>query len=89
MAGAVCHELNQPLQAISGYAETLLLNLQTYDPGYSKVEKIIGLAKKMGDITNKLMKITRYETKDYVKGVKIIDIDKSTTHNTDKDRQKQ
>ena len=31
----------------------------------------------MGGITRKLMKITRYETKDYVKGVRIIDIDRA------------
>jgi len=83
MAGAVCHELNQPLQAISGYAEILLMNLPRYEAVYPKVEKIIGLAKKMGAITNKLMKITRYETKDYVKGVKIIDIEKSSAGKTD------
>ena len=32
----------------------------------------------MGEITKKLMKVTKYETKDY-SGEKIIDIDKSTT----------
>jgi C4-dicarboxylate-specific signal transduction histidine kinase len=49
MAGAVCHELNQPLQSIYGYCET-----------------------------KKLMRVKRYETKDYLKG-KVID-------NRDRDR---
>lgn len=82
MAGAVCHELNQPMQAISGYSENLVLNVKKDDPLYSKLIKIMELAQAMGDITKKLMKITRYETKDYVQGIKIIDIDKSSKQNT-------
>jgi hypothetical protein len=34
--------------------------------------------RRMGDITKKLMRITKYETKDYVQGVKIVDIEKSS-----------
>jgi len=82
MAGAVCHELNQPMQAISGYSENLVLNVKKDAPLYSKLKKIMELTLAMGDITGKLMKITRYETKDYVQGIKIIDIDKSSGQNT-------
>jgi len=78
MAGAVCHELNQPLQGISGYSQNLLMNLPKDSPVYPKIKNIIDLTKKMGDITKKLARITKYKTKDYVKGVKIIDIDKSS-----------
>jgi signal transduction histidine kinase len=82
MAGAVCHELNQPMQAISGYSESLTLNIEKEGPLYPKLVKIMELARTMGNITGKLMKITRYETKDYVRGIKIIDIDKSSGRNT-------
>ncbi|OQW97844.1 MAG: hypothetical protein BWK74_05750 [Desulfobacteraceae bacterium A6] len=82
MAGAVCHELNQPMQTITGYSENLVLNVKKDDPLYSKLNKIMELTRTMGDITGKLMKITRYETKDYVQGIKIIDIDKSSGRNT-------
>jgi signal transduction histidine kinase len=78
MAGAVCHELNQPLQAASGHCETLLLNLEKSDPTYKKIDKILELIDKMGTITKQLMRITKYETKDYVSGVKIIDLEKSS-----------
>ena len=47
------------------------------DPHYSKVEKIMDFARQMGRITGKLMRITKYETKDYVQGVKIVDIDRA------------
>jgi PAS domain S-box-containing protein len=77
MAGAVCHEMNQPIQGISGYTETLLMKLSNHDPSHEKIRRIQALSKKMGQITSKLMRITKYETKDYAQGIKIIDIDKS------------
>ena len=78
MAGAVCHELNQPLQGIYGYSQSLLMKLAKDDQRYAKIKKIIELTMRMGDITGKLRGITKYETKDYVQGVKIVDIDKSS-----------
>ena len=41
-------------------------------------KKIMDQTRRMGDITKKLMGITKYETKDYVQGVKIVDIEKSS-----------
>ncbi len=79
MAGAVCHELNQPLQAVSGYAELMLDDMSEDNPLNGDVKKIKEQISRMGSITSKLMKITRYETKDYVfEGTKIIDIDKAS-----------
>lgn len=77
MAGAVCHGLNQPLQAAAGYAELLLMQMDPEDPGHAKVDKISAQIMKMGEITRKLMGITRYETKSYPMG-KIVDIDRSS-----------
>lgn len=76
MAGAVCHELNQPLQAVSGYSELLLMEIKDDHPFYDKIHKIKKQVERMGTITQKLRTITRYETMDYLKG-KIIDIDKA------------
>ena len=78
MAGAVCHEMNQPLQGIYGYSQALLMKLSKDDRQYAKIKKIIELTVRMGDITGKLRGITKYETKDYLQGVKILDIDKSS-----------
>ena len=76
MAGAVCHELNQPMQAISGYSEIIMLSLEADHPLYNKFEIIKQQIDRMGDMTRKLMTITRYETTDCLNG-KIIDIDKA------------
>jgi C4-dicarboxylate-specific signal transduction histidine kinase len=77
-AGAVCHELNQPIQSILSYCETTLMETEKDDPTRERFEKIMDQTRRMGDITRKLMRITKYETKDYVHGVRIVDIDKSS-----------
>ncbi|MGE0084540.1 MAG: response regulator [Desulfococcaceae bacterium] len=74
MAGTVCHEINQPLQSILGYSELLLMEVKPGDPLYDKIAKIRDQIDKMGKITQKLMKITKYKTKNYLHG-QIIDID--------------
>ena len=81
MAGAVCHEMNQPLQVVSGVAELLMLEVKNTDPHYEKLMTIMEQTQRMGEITNKLMKITRYETKKYLTS-KIVDIDKASKKTT-------
>lgn len=76
-AGAVCHELNQPLQALSGYTE--LIAMQTSgDKILPYARQIIAQVDRMRDITLKLQGITRYETTDYAGLTKIIDIHKAS-----------
>jgi len=77
-AGAVCHELNQPLMAISGYSELILMGLKKEDPLYEKNAKILEQVSRMGEITGKLMGITKYKTKTFGRGGKIIDIDQAS-----------
>jgi CheY-like chemotaxis protein len=78
MAGAICHEFNQPLQVISGYSELLLMDISRDSPLYSKFKIIKDQIIRMGKITNKLMGITRYKTKSYLDTTEIIDIDKAS-----------
>jgi PAS domain S-box-containing protein len=76
-AGAVCHELNQPLQALSGYAELITLK-PSGDECLPYARQLISQIDRMRDITQKLQHITRYETTDYVGLTKIIDIHKAS-----------
>jgi len=78
MAGAVCHELNQPLMAISGYSELIAMKVKKDDPLHADIKKLAKQVERMGRITQKLMSITKYETKEYLNR-KIIDIEKSST----------
>lgn len=76
MAGAVCHEMNQPLQVVAGLSELLMMDVDEKEPLFSILMDIKEQTKRMSEITKKLMKVTKYETKEYLEG-KIIDIDKA------------
>ncbi|CCK82140.1 GAF domain-containing protein [Desulfobacula toluolica] len=78
MAGAVCHEINQPLQAILGFSELLLMGSESADK-VDPIEKnnlasIKNQATRLGKITKKLSNITKYSTLDYPGDTKIVDI---------------
>ncbi|NNF99608.1 MAG: PAS domain S-box protein [Desulfobacteraceae bacterium] len=77
-AGGVCHELNQPLQTITGYAEILLGESAGNSDNQKFLSKIKEQTDRMAGITRKLQNITRFETRAYPGGSKIIDIDKSS-----------
>jgi len=78
MAGATCHEFNQPMQVISGYCELLLKQVPKGSQVYGQVAKILDAVDSMIRVTRKLQSITRYETREYIKGSMIIDIDKAS-----------
>ncbi len=78
MSGSICHELNQPLQYISGYSELLIMDMSKDDPTYNTICKMRDQINRMGKITRKLMSITRYKTCEYAGGKLIIDLDKAS-----------
>lgn len=82
MAGAMAHELNQPLGVIIGYADFILGTIEKSNEFYKPLKKILDNAEKMSEIIKKISKIRKYETKDYVGTLKILDIDKSSDENT-------
>jgi signal transduction histidine kinase len=88
LAGAVCHELNQPIQAILGHSELLLMDVPEDSPIYEKIKTINAEIDKMGKTTRRLMEITKYETEDYVGGTKIFDIAKASDKNPADDGKK-
>jgi sigma-B regulation protein RsbU (phosphoserine phosphatase) len=74
MTGAICHELTQPMQAISGNSELMLMTIQKDHPLYRNIITIKEQVDRMGNITQKLKRVTRYKTKNYINS-KIIDLD--------------
>jgi signal transduction histidine kinase len=78
MAGGICHELNQPLQYISGASEILLMDISDNAQLNDMLCNIRQQVDRMARITRKLMSITRYKTRAYVGGQKIIDIERSS-----------
>ena len=73
MAGAACHELNQPLQAVYILLEELVEEIQS-----GSVNKVKKQLDSIRAIIRKIENITVYKTTDYIKGEKIIDIDEAS-----------
>lgn len=73
MAGAVCHELNQPLQALLGYSELLIMSPE-HDASDKNLHSIKFQASRIEDISKKLSGITHYKTVNYPGNTKIVDI---------------
>jgi len=81
LAGAAAHELNQPLTSVMGYAQVLIRKLGPDDSHVPMVRTILEEAERMATIVRKLGSLTRYETKSYVGGAQIIDLDRSAPEN--------
>ena len=79
VAGAAAHELNQPLTSVMGYAEYLRRAVKDEPSLAHAVDVILSETQRMADIVRKVGRITRYETKPYVGGAKIVDLDRSST----------
>lgn len=78
IAGAVCHEMNQPMQIISGYSELLLQTVSENDPIHIKLDRINQQIRRMATITRKLMAINHYRTQNYAGNIQIVDINESS-----------
>ena len=78
MAGAVCHEMNQPLQAVTWATELLLREVASDDRLYPAALDINRKIERLGEVTRKLQNITRYKTMNYVGDTRIIDIERAS-----------
>lgn len=80
MAGAVCHELNQPLQVLMSSFDLLATDAHAAELDNELLGSVQTGIEQIGSLTQKIMKITEYEVKDYMGGKsKIIDIDRSSS----------
>lgn len=82
IAGAVCHELNQPMTVVSVNCDLIKMNQFKEQEVFDKIDVIKKQLKRMTDITKKLMHITKYETRDYLNGTRIVDIDRASEYPT-------
>jgi PAS domain S-box-containing protein len=73
MAGTICHEMNQPMQIISGYTDLLLMK-QGQDGNSEKLTIVKEQIERMSTITKKLLSLEEYQTQDYAGIGKILDI---------------
>lgn len=82
-AGAISHEISQPLQFIIAQIEILLLRNEVDSATKSAIIKIFKEAQHMGDITHRLQRITKFTTREYVGDTRILDLEKSAAQGND------
>jgi len=78
MAGGVAHKLNQPLMIMRNAVTEVLSGMSSKDPNYERVLKIHQQVERISEIAKKIGNIKKYEPMDYVAGIKIVDIDKTS-----------
>ncbi|MBN2495064.1 MAG: PAS domain S-box protein [Deltaproteobacteria bacterium] len=78
LAGATAHELNQPLTSVMGYAEMARRKMGDAEAMARIIDIIISETERMAEIVRKIGRITRYETKSYVGGQRIVDLDRAS-----------
>jgi len=74
LASAVSHELNTPMFTVLGNAQLLKRQIKPGAAGEAELTAIIRNVKKMSRLTQKMVHITEYTTKDYVDEEKLFDI---------------
>lgn len=74
MAGTICHEMNQPMQIISGYTDLLLMKQEGRNGSSAKLKIIKEQIERMRTITKKLLSLHEYQTGDYAGIGTILDI---------------
>ena len=83
LAGTAAHELNQPLTSIQALAEMLRRQSEEGAPYMRYVDSIVEQIDRIGSIVRRIGKITKYETKQYMPGTWIVDLDKSSPIESD------
>lgn len=86
MAGGVAHHLNQPLTIVDNLLNEMLADASVEGPCFDRMLKVQQQVNRMIAITRKIAAIKRYESMDYVAGVKIVDIEKSILMTDGEDR---
>ncbi len=76
LAGAVAHELNQPLTIIVSTAELLARRDPAQDDLGPYLAQMVEAAERASNIVQKLEHVTEYRSKSYVGSVRIVDLDR-------------
>lgn len=77
IVGAICHEMNQPLQSLLGYSGLLEMPNDDNDKIRNMARHMGEQVTRIGTLTKKLMSLKTYKTKPYLKN-NILDIDESS-----------
>jgi PAS domain S-box-containing protein len=77
LAGAAAHELNQPLTSVMGYAELLRRRVPDGDAMAEILDVILSESERMAGLVRKIGRVSKFETKSYLLGSRIVDLDRA------------
>lgn len=77
-AGAAAHEINQPLTALLGTADLMLMKMSEDDPNRESFEIFQKAGERIRDIVKKMKTIREVVTRPYIQGIEIIDFEASS-----------
>ena len=83
IAGGASHEINQPLTVIIGGLKQLVKRLEPGDSNHELTQIILDQANRLREVSEKLAQITRYASKEYVAGKRIVDLDQASKSEPD------
>jgi len=78
---ALEHEINNPLSALLGHAELLLMDDQLTHDQRGELETMREQAARIADVVRRLAKLRNPSSAEYSSGARRIDLSKGTTHN--------
>lgn len=78
-AGAVCHEMNQPLQVLTARLDLMLMTTGDQGNLHQNLEELQDQVQRLSGITRRLIKLTKYRTKAYADGEDILDLERSAS----------
>lgn len=78
-AGAVCHEMSQPLQVIQAVVELMCMSAaEPYHHLEERLQILSDQTERLGSIVKKLSLITEFKTKPYMDETHILDLEQSS-----------
>jgi DNA-binding response OmpR family regulator len=78
---ALEHEINNPLSALLGHAELLLMDRALTADQHRQLELVRARAARIADIVRQLAKLKNPRSVEYPSGARMIDLSTTTTHN--------
>jgi signal transduction histidine kinase len=77
LAGAVAHEMNQPLTVLISSGELICHHDRSPEEMRAVALRMVDASQRMADIVEKLQRATHYRSKPYVGDIQIVDLDKA------------
>ncbi|HVY63029.1 MAG TPA: response regulator [Planctomycetota bacterium] len=74
MAGALAHEINNPLSGILGYCEFLKMTLGPQHPARAELDKILEQAKRVAEVVRRIQDLREVKFVKYVGAETIVDL---------------